>query len=458
MENNYNNINFDNNTEAFFVNEIIKHTNQNIFVCGKAGSGKSTLLKKIVSETNKNYKLLAPTGIASKNIGGQTIHSFLSIGRETKLSVSEIVSRFKPSRKYKMSQYDLIIIDEISMVQSYIFEFLDKVLREIRGNGLKPFGGAQIILFGDLYQLSPVVTKETKSLLGNFKSKFFFDTHCFKNKFTMIELLECYRQKDKTFMDILDAVKKNSISEIHLNYLNDKCFKSNSEIDNDTMILTVKKETANTENINRLNKINGDIVIYNAEITNTFDFNDYLVKEQLELKVGARVMFIKNEYEGKYHNGSMGTIVSLEKDKISVLIDDSENPIDIYKIAWEHQKMNNTTGEMETIGVVNQFPLILGYALTIHKSQGLTLNKVHIDLSTRPFEHGQLYVALSRCISLDGLSFNRKITRSDIKLDKLVVDFYSQLGSPAQENMWNKAIDEIEEVYKKLEVSKQKIV
>ena len=442
MKNIINNIDFDDNNEAYLVRQIIKNTNQSTFLCGKAGTGKSTLLKLIVEETNKKYTLLAPTGMAAKNIGGQTIHSFLSIsGKELFPVVSEITSKYKESKIKYIKELDLIIIDEISMVQSYIFDLLDKVLRNIMGN-LKPFGGKQLLIIGDVYQLPPVIKSDSKKLvLEKYKSRYFFDTQAYRNKFLMVELKKCYRQKDQLFLGILDSVKINNISDIHLNYLNEKCYKSSSWVEKETLTLTVANSTADIINNKRLNEIESPSMEFIATTHKIFDFNDYLVKEKLTLKVGAKVMFIKNNFELGYHNGSMGKIVALAKDFISVQFENEDKVIDVMRCEWENQKFNNSTAQMEVLGTVNQFPIILGYAISIHKSQGLTLEKVHIDLSCPIFECGQLYVALSRCISISGLSFNRMIKRSDIIVDKLVSDFYKNLDSPFQNELWNKLID-----------------
>lgn len=438
-------INFDNNDEAFLVHQIIKYSNQSIFLCGKAGTGKSTLIKYIIEDLEKKYVILAPTGIVAKNIGGQTIHSFLKCGTELFPSVSYATSKYTESKKNYIRQLDLIIIDEVSMVSSIIFDFLDRMLQSIMKN-MKPFGGKQILIIGDCYQLPPITKKDTiKPLLERFKSKYFFDARGFKNNFLMIELKQCYRQKDEFFMNFLDDLKVGEISENQMNNFNDECCKCNTSIEYDTLTLTVANKTADNINDKKLSNIKNEKIEYNAIIKDSFDFNEYLVKEKLILKIGAKVMFIKNDFSLGYQNGSMGIVVGLDEKLVSVKLENEEKVIDVMRCEWEYQKYNYSIGEMETFGSVHQFPLVLGYAISIHKSQGMTLDKVHIDLSHQIFESGQLYVALSRCSSQNGISLSRKITGNDIIVDKLVVEFYKNLDSESQKQIKNRVIDEIME-------------
>jgi hypothetical protein len=409
--------------EAF---DILNTTNKSIFITGKAGTGKSTLLKYFKKNTNKNYVVLAPTGIAALQVGGQTIHSFFRfppqfIKPETIFKDSERVEIF--------SNVDTIIIDEISMVRADLMEGIDKSLKAHRGNNL-PFGGAQMVFFGDLFQLPPVVVGDDlknyfDEVLG---SPYFFSARALDGYFYhKVELKKIFRQEgDLEFIDILNKVRKNQIGNNTLPSLNRRVVPGFQPQKDDLFVtLCATNKVADTENVRRLEFIDEKEYHFDAIITGNFDRKSVPTAERLSLKVGAQVMLLKNDSGKQYVNGSIGKIKKLDTNKIVVEVNGAS--VILEKAEWEQveYKYDKETKKIEPIvvGTYSQYPLKLAWAITIHKSQGQTFDQVVIDLGYGAFAHGQTYVALSRCTSLNGIVLKQSVRWQDIIVDKRVIDF-----------------------------------
>lgn len=433
---------FKENDEAFLFQEILKNTNQSIFLTGKAGTGKTTLVKLCLMDINKNVILLSQSAMAAKNIGGQTIHSFFSLPiNTTEIDTVAVKNKLNANKIKIIKDLDLIVIDEISLTPSYILGAIDSLLRLIMGN-LSPFGGKQILCIGDPLQLPPVV-KDKEAIPIKYKSKFFFDIPRFWKIFYCIELKECYRQKEKDFLGILDKIKTNHVSDNELQILNDRCIKPRNSLHN-TSILTSKNNTADRYNIEKLKALNTPLYKWEGVTEGNFNFSGCIANKTLFLREGAKIMFIKNNRQVGYINGTMGIVVSISDEKLLVEIKESdcERIVEVFPAEWHEYKYTNNTNP-EIVGTLCQYPIILGWAISIHKSQGLTLPKVHIDLEGGIFEHGQLYVALSRVTSIEGLSISRKVHRDDIIVDLKVIDFYKLINSNHQEEKRDQIIDEL---------------
>ncbi|GAA4971492.1 PIF1 family DEAD/DEAH box helicase [Algibacter aquimarinus] len=409
--------------EAF---DLMDKTRESVFITGKAGTGKSTLLKYFRKKTRKNIVILAPTGIAALQVNGQTIHSFFRFPpRFIKLNT---ISK-NEQRSELFQKLDTLIIDEISMVSADIIDGIDKSLKLHRNSNL-PFGGVQMVFFGDLFQLPPVVVgKELNEFYNNhFGSPYFFSANTFNNySFKKIELQKIFRQAgDTTFIDILNQVRKNQIHDDTLETLNERVVPGFLPQRDDYFVtLCTTNKVADGENARRLEGINAKSYFYEADISSNFDTKSIPTSEVLELKEGSQVMLLKNDSGKRYVNGSIGKIKKLTDDKIIVSVNGMS--IELEKAEWEQveYKYDKETKKIEPIvtGTFSQYPLKLAWAITIHKSQGQTFDQVVIDLGNGAFAHGQTYVALSRCTSLNGIILKRNVQWTDIILDHRVVQF-----------------------------------
>ncbi len=412
----------------------LEGSRKSFFITGRAGTGKSTLLQAFRAATHKKVVVLAPTGVAALNVQGQTLHSFFGFPPRP-LQKEEI----KPRRYNKLYQeLDAIIIDEISMVRADMLDNIDYFLRLNGKDPSKPYGGIQMIFFGDLFQLPPVVSSPEEHILFNttYDSPYFFSAKVMaQTDFEVIELHTMYRQTDRRFIRLLDEVRSNQMDEETLNALNERFQPDPSEEDEARHFITLSARNATVNELNqrKLNALNAPMVVFSGLING--DFNERLcpAEMQLQLREGAQVMFVRNDNSKKqYVNGTIGQVVALTNDTIKVEINSSEHGgarlVEVEKVKWETLRYAlNGKGEIvsEPVGSFTQFPLRLAWAVTIHKAQGKTFDSVMIDLTGGgAFEHGQTYVALSRCRTLGGIQLKSKLRPQDIILDPRVVEYY----------------------------------
>jgi ATP-dependent exoDNAse (exonuclease V) alpha subunit len=404
--------------------DFMEYTRGCFFITGKAGTGKSTLLKYFKANTGKKIIVLAPTGVAAINVGGQTIHSFFRL--PPKIIQKDAIKRLRD--RSLIENLDMVIIDEVSMVRSDIMDGIDYALRLNRGKMKTPFGGVQMVFFGDLFQLSPVVENEAKELLEErYSSPYFFSAKVFDDcNIKSIELSTIYRQKDSSFMELLNRVRNKEHTQEDLDTLNKSVQKDIGVSRKDsTVILTTTNSLANAINQDRLSQLPGKEIIYEAMATGKFEESAYPTVASLKLKKGAQVILIKNDPDKQWVNGTLAKVVALSKD--SIVVDINGRTCDVPVVKW--QKIEYSYNEEEdkiedeVVGDFAQYPIKLAWAITIHKSQGQTFDKVIIDLGHGAFTHGQLYVALSRCTCLDGIRLKRPVTHSDIIFDQRIYEF-----------------------------------
>ena len=392
--------------------DFVENTGRSIFLTGKAGTGKTTFLKTVVERSRKRLIVVAPTGVAAINAGGVTIHSFFQLPFSPFVPDAKIKSKFDFSREKRriIASLDLLIIDEVSMVRSDLLDAMDSVLRRFHDHA-KPFGGVQLLMIGDLQQLAPVVTAEDEALLKPYyDTPFFFGSKALAQiDYVTIELSHVYRQQDDTFISLLNAIRGGHPALQQLERLNQRYQKNFIPRPEDGYIrLTTHNYRADRYNENELQKLTSDSFCFQAHVEGTFPELSYPTNETLELKEGAQVMFIKNDPTGqqRYYNGRIGRVVRLTQSSVSVLCQGDQQPIDVEPLEWENAQyqLNEQTREIEAhrIGTFRQYPLRLAWAITIHKSQGLTFEHAVIDAGMS-FAAGQVYVALSRCRTLEGL-------------------------------------------------------
>lgn len=428
--------------EADYVLKLINQTHQNIFLTGKAGTGKTTLLRQIVTTTHKNCVVVAPTGIAAINAGGVTIHSmfqlpfnpyiptdyydYSQLHFDTKKTINRHF-KVRADKRNLINNIELLIVDEVSMLRPDILDAMDQFLQYVRFNR-KPFGGVQVLFIGDLQQLPPIIKPPEWELLSQFyNGKYFFHAQVLRDEQPLyIELSKIFRQSDQEFIDILNRLRHNQVDEdIIMKLSNYVDFEFNIKYNPGYIVLTTHNQMADSMNADALNTLRKEEVKFTAIIVDDFPAHLYPIEKELKLKEGAQVMFIKNDlsFEKRYYNGKIGVIESLDDDEIVVRFLDDNREIKVDKHEWENKKfkLNVLTNEIEEelLGTFTQYPLKLAWAITIHKSQGLTFEKAAIDIANI-FAPGQAYVALSRLTSLKGLKLlspigNRKLaTEADI--------------------------------------------
>ena len=429
-----------NNKEFQDALQLITHTRQSVFLTGKAGTGKSTFLKYICNHTKKKYVVLAPTGIAAINAGGVTLHSFFKLpfrpmlpdDPDLSLSHGRIFEFFKyPKEKRKIiAEVDLIIIDEISMVRADIIDCVDRILRVYSGNMRLPFGGKQLLFVGDVFQLEPVVPSDQKEILSLFyASPFFFSARVFKDiNLVPIELQKVYRQTDYVFINILDRIRNNAARKQELDTLNGRYFPS-FEPQNEDMYITLATRRDQVDFINekKLAELPGEEYVSVGKIEGDFPESSLPTQLNLSIKEQAQVIFIDNDYERRWVNGTIGMVSGIDENgNVYVLLESGVEHL-VEPTSWRNYKYKYNEKEKrieeEIVGTFEQLPIRLAWAITVHKSQGLTFSRVVVDLTGGVFAGGQTYVALSRCTSLEGLVLKSKISSRDIFIRKEIVEF-----------------------------------
>ena len=432
MNNNQSNIEINEKFKKAF--HLAENSDRNVFITGKAGTGKSTFLNFFRKNTKKQIAVLAPTGIAAVNIKGQTIHSFFNF---KPYITPHKINKIKPKRPNLYKKIDTIVIDEISMVRADLLDCIDKFLRLHGKNKNKSFGGIQMIFIGDLYQLPPVVTSKEREIFKEFyKTPYFFDAHVFRKcEFDFIEFDKVYRQSDPVFIEILNSIRNDTNTEITLQQLNKRVMPEFIPKKNDFYIyLTTTNKLAEEINKEKLLNIKGREFIYHGYIDGQIKDFDLPTSEKLILKINAQVMLLNNDSQGRWINGEIGKIVDIEERKTEpdVIFIELANGeiIEIIPFKWEMFEFYYDSKKekilTEVVGQFIQYPIKLAWAITIHKSQGLTFDKVIIDLGKGTFSHGQLYVALSRCRKLDGLVLKNPVRKKHIFLDRRIIKFLTQ--------------------------------
>ena len=432
------------NEESILAWNIIEKTSANLFLTGKAGTGKTTFLKQLKEKSPKRMVVLAPTGIAAINAGGVTIHSFFQLPLSPYLPGTSFGGNEK--KKYQFSalkrkiirSIDLLVIDEISMVRSDLLDAIDSVLRRYRKHDL-PFGGVQLLMIGDLHQLAPVVTDHEERMLRQYyDTPYFFSSKALQQAhYLTIELKKVYRQQDQEFISLLNQVRENKATTATLQALNKRYIPDFIPPKEDNYIrLTTHNAPAQRINEEELEALPSKAYSFTAEVEDNFPESSYPADYKLVLKQGAQIMFVKNDVQHRFYNGMIGEVVSIDGSEIVVRSRDTDEEFELEKAEWANAKytLNEETKEIEETveGVFRQYPVRLAWAITIHKSQGLTFEHAIIDAS-RSFSYGQTYVALSRCKSLEGMVLSAPLSPSAIIGSGTIEQFNSHLASPTPE-------------------------
>lgn len=439
--------------------DFVENTGRSIFLTGKAGTGKTTFLKTIVERSRKRPIVVAPTGVAAINAGGVTIHSFFQLPFSPYVPGAKVESRFDFGREKRkiIASIDLLIIDEISMVRADLLDAIDNVLRRFRDHN-RPFGGVQLLMIGDLAQLTPVVTPEDEQVLKPYyDTPYFFGSKALRQiDYVTIQLEHVYRQQDTSFIEILNQIREGHPSQEVLDQLNSRCLPStpsdrrgrsgaqhvstSRESLEGAIRLTTHNQLANYYNESELQKLPGRAFLYHAEVQGTFPDYAYPTAETLVLKQGAQVMFVKNDPSGahRYYNGRIGRVMTAEQNRLTVFCEGDDEAIEVEPLEWENTRytLNEKTREIEAEvqGTFKQLPLRLAWAITIHKSQGLTFDRAIID-ANQSFAPGQVYVALSRLRSLEGLTLATPLSDRAIINDERVDNYIVQQEAEARRSI-----------------------
>lgn len=430
------------NSELRHAWDFVEHTGISIFLTGKAGTGKTTFLRTLKEKSSKRSIIVAPTGVAAINAGGMTIHSFFQLPLSPFVPEVNFKNRFDYSKEKRkiIRTLDLLIIDEISMVRSDVLDAIDSVLRRFREHE-KPFGGVQLLMIGDLQQLTPVVTPEDEVILQRYyDTSYFFGSKALRSiSYVTIELTHVYRQQDEEFITLLNNIREGQVSETDLKRLNER-FNPNfePEVGSDYIRLTTHNKMAESYNEVQLHNLPSKACTFTAEADGNFPEYNYPADFKLTLKRGAQVMFIRNDNNGRYYNGRIGHVTHIDNEKILVLCPGDDKEIEVQQETWENTKysLNEKTKqiEAEVQGTFKQYPLRLAWAITIHKSQGLTFEHAIIDAQSS-FAAGQVYVALSRCKTLEGLILASPISSSAIINDNQVMNYISHQTEEAEKSI-----------------------